>query len=115
MSEMTKPSHGEDEYFAKEEAERKRKLALQVKKETSEAEARRLKELHHQHCPACGQKMQELKLRGVPVDVCFACESVFLSHGELRQFQEQIAAGKRGVVASILNWFKPEVEGSEGK
>jgi len=111
MSETQKPSQGEDEYFAKEEAERKRKLALQVKREMSEAEAKRLRDLHHGHCPSCGQKMQELTLRGVPVDVCFACQGVFLSHGELKQFQDQIAAGKRGVVASILNWFRPEVSG----
>ncbi|HVP68313.1 MAG TPA: zf-TFIIB domain-containing protein [Anaeromyxobacteraceae bacterium] len=111
MSETQKPSQTEDEYFMKEEAERKRKLALQVKRETSEAEAKRLRELHHNHCPSCGQKMQELALRGVPVDVCFACQGIFLSHGELKQFQDQIAAGKRGVVAAILNWFKPEVEG----
>ncbi len=114
MSEPNKPSHGEDEYFAKEEAERKRKLALQVKRETSEAEARRLKELHSGCCPSCGQRMQELQLRGVPVDVCFACQGVFLSHGELAQFQAQIEKGKRGVVAAILNWFRPEIEGKKG-
>jgi len=115
MSEINKPSHGEDEYFAREEAERKRRLALQVKRETSEAEAKRLKELHSMHCPSCGQLMHEVPLRGVPVDVCFACQGVFLSHGELKQFQDQIAAGKRGVVASILNWFRPEVEGAKGR
>jgi len=114
MSEPNKPSHGEDEYFAKEEVERKRKLALQVKRETSEAEARRLKELHFMRCPACGQQMHEVTLRGVPVDVCFACQGVFLQHGELAQFQAQIEKGKRGVVAAILNWLRPEVEGNKG-
>jgi len=115
MSEINKPSHGEDEYFAKEETERKRALALKVKRETSQAEAKRLKELHFMRCPSCGHEMHEVPLRGVPVDVCFACQGVFLSHGELKEFQDQIAAGKRGVVASILNWFRPEVEGVKGK
>jgi len=115
MSETNKPSHVEDEYFAKEEVERKRKLALQLMKETSAAEAQRLKDLHYMRCPACGHQLQEVTLRGVPVDVCFACQGVFLAHGELKQFQDQIAAGKRGLVAAILNWFRPEVEGSRGK
>ena len=37
-----KPSQTEEEYFAREEAEKKRKLALQVKKEMAGDEARRL-------------------------------------------------------------------------
>jgi RNA polymerase-binding transcription factor DksA len=108
MPESNKPTQAEDEYFAREDAERKRKLALKVKQETSESEARRLRELHFMHCPKCGQRLQEMQLRGVPVDVCFACSGVFLDHGELQALQEQIAKGKRGVVAAILNWFSPE-------
>jgi len=115
MPENMKPSQGEEEYFAKEDAERKRALALKVKQEMAEADRKRLRELHFMHCPKCGQRMQELKLRGVPVDVCFSCNGIFLDHGELEEFQRQIAAGKRGVVAAILNWFAPETGASRGK
>jgi Zn-finger nucleic acid-binding protein len=110
MSQNVKPTHGEDDYFAKEDAEVKRKLALAVKKEMADAEARKLRELHHMHCPGCGQKMQEVVLRGVPVDVCFACNGVFLHRDELLAFQTQIIEGRRGVVAAILNWFHPETD-----
>jgi hypothetical protein len=108
MPENVKPSQAEEEYFAKEEAERKRRLALKAQAEMADAEKRRLKDLHYMHCPKCGQMLQEVTLRGVPVDVCFSCNGVFLDQGELETFQRQIAAGKRGVVAAILNWFGPE-------
>jgi Zn-finger nucleic acid-binding protein len=55
--------------------------------------------------------MHEVKLRGVPVDVCFACNGIFLEHTEIEAFQRQINEGRRGVVAAILNWFRPEVQG----
>ena len=41
-----KPSTTEDEYFVREDAEKKRKLALEVKKQTEAAEQQRLKALH---------------------------------------------------------------------
>ena len=108
MSETVKPSHTEDDYFAKEDAEKKRKLALKVSRDMAADEARRLKELHLGHCPKCGQKMHEVRLRGVDVDVCFACNGIFLEAHEIEAFQRQINEGRRGVVAAILNWLSPE-------
>ncbi len=110
MSDTVKPSHTEDDYFAREEAEKKRKLALKVKQDMAADEARRLRDLHRGHCPGCGQQMHEVKLRGVPVDVCFACNGIFLEHTEIEAFQRQINEGRRGVVAAILNWFRPEAQ-----
>jgi len=108
MSDTVKPSHTEDDYFAKEDAEKKRKLALSVHKAMAIDEARRLKDLHRGHCPNCGQSMHEVKLRGVPVDICFACNGIFLEAHEVQAFQNQIDEGRRGVVAAFLNWLKPE-------
>ena len=108
MSDTVKPSHTEDDYFAKEDAEKKRKLALNVHKAMAVDEARRLKELHRGHCPNCGQVMHEVKLRGVPVDICFACKGIFLQAHEVEAFQNQINEGRRGVVAAFLNWLQPE-------
>jgi RNA polymerase-binding transcription factor DksA len=100
-----KPSTTEDEYFVREDAEKKRKLALQLKKETEESERKRLRDLHFMHCPKCGMQMQEVKLRGVDVDVCFSCSGVFLDKGELEHLEKPES---RGVMSAILNWFKPE-------
>ena len=100
-----KPSPTEEEYFAREDAEKKRRLALQVKKETAADEAKRLKDLHFMHCPKCGLEMREVRFRSVDVDVCFSCNGIFLDQGELEHFKKEES---RGVMSAILNWFKPE-------
>ena len=102
-----KASQSEDEYFVREDAEKKRKLALQAKKEKAASELKQLKELHWMHCPKCGLEMHELKLRGMDVDVCFGCNGVFLEQRELEHFERH---EPRGVMSAILNWFKPETK-----
>lgn len=107
MAEHTgKASSSEEEYFAREDAEKKRKLALAVKREMQAAEQARLKELHWMHCPKCGMPMHEVKMRGVDVDVCFSCNGVFLEKGELAHLARP---EHQGVMAAILNWFSAEV------
>ena len=67
----------------------------------------RLRDLHHMHCPKCGLKMQEVRLRGMDVEVCFACGGIFLDKGEI----DIIAAPQqKGIMAAILNWFKEETQ-----
>jgi uncharacterized protein len=109
MSDKTpgKGSSSEEEYFVREDAEKKRKLAVQEKKAKKEAELRQLKELHWMHCPKCGMNMQEIRLRGVDADVCFSCNGIFLDHGELEQIEKPES---KGVMSSILNWFKTETK-----
>jgi hypothetical protein len=104
----TKPSSSEDEFFAKEDAEKKRKLALQVARETASEDRQRLRELHYMHCPKCGMKMQEVRFRNLDVDVCFSCDGIFLDKGEI----DAIAAPQqKGIMSAILNWFKEETRG----
>ncbi len=102
-----KPSSTEEEYFVREDAEKKRKIALQLKKQMQADDLRKLKDLHFMHCPKCGMKMQEVRMRGVDVDVCFACNGVFLDKRELEQLERP---EHKGVMSAILNWFKPETE-----
>ncbi len=102
-----KPSTTEDEYFVREDAEKKRRLALQTKKELQAAELKRLKDLHFMHCPKCGLQMHEVRYRGVDVDVCFACKGIFLDEGDVAHLQKPES---KGVMSAILNWFKPETK-----
>ena len=107
MSDMNKPSSPEDEYFALEDAEKKRKLAIKVKAETAEKERQRLKELHWMRCPKCGMEMQEVKYgNGVDIDVCFSCNGVFLDKGELELIQQGGEKSSK-IVGAVLNWLKP--------
>ena len=59
-------------------------------------------------CPKCGLGMQEVKFRGVDVDVCFACGGVFLDKGELEHIT--LKEETKGVMSAILNWFTPETK-----
>jgi len=100
-----KASTTEDEYFVREDAEKKRKLALAAKKEKHAAELKALKELHFMKCPKCGLDFAEVKYAGLDVDVCFACNGIFLDKSELEAITRH---EKSGVMSAILNWFKPE-------
>jgi Zn-finger nucleic acid-binding protein len=104
---VPKPSHGEDEYFTLEDAEKKRRMALQAKKQMATAEAKRLKDLHFMHCPKCGMEMHEVPFRKLDVDVCFACGGVFLDKGEIDLIAHP---QQKGIMAAILNWFKEETK-----
>ena len=98
-----KPQSSEQEYFAREEAEKLRKLALERAHRLEEEERTKLKELHYMHCPKCGQKMDVITYRNVELDRCFACGYTGLDDGEL-----EILAGeeKEGVMSAVLGIFK---------
>jgi hypothetical protein len=98
-----KPSNAEEEYFARENAERLRKLAAEQRAAMAAAEREALKKLHDMRCPKCGMQLQEVKFRGLQLDRCFSCGGTWLDAGEL----EKLAGDEgRGVVASVLNIFK---------
>lgn len=78
-----KPSSTEEEYFAREEAEKARRRSAEQSKEISEKERQGLKDLHFMRCPKCGMELTELKFRGVAIDKCTSCGGVWLDDGEL--------------------------------
>jgi hypothetical protein len=100
-----KGSRSEEEYFVREDAEKKRKLSKQAAKDAVSAEKERLKQLHFMRCPKCGMELHEVDFRGIGVDVCFHCNGVFLDQGEL---QTIVTRETQGVMSSILNLFKKE-------
>jgi len=56
MSDTVKPSQPEEDWFAKEEAEKKRKLAHRVRQDMAVDDAKRLRDLHHGHAPAAASR-----------------------------------------------------------
>ena len=78
------PSEKEEEYFARMEFERKKKLEEEKYKKFIEGEKKRLKELHYMKCPKCGMELIEIKYQGIKVDKCWACEGIWLDAGELK-------------------------------
>ena len=57
-----KPSENEEKYFVELELRRRLDAERARHAEMAAAERRRLKELHHMHCPKCGQRLAPARL-----------------------------------------------------
>ncbi len=79
-----RPSDKEEEYFARLEFARKKKLEAELQKKMERDEKRKQKELHFMHCPKCGMKLIEIDYKGIEVDKCSSCDGVWLDAGELQ-------------------------------
>ena len=101
---MQRPSSAEEEFFAREDAEKKRKIALEVKQETDAAERERLRALHHMRCPKCGLEMRELDFRGVRADACSGCGGLFLDRDEIERVT--LPEDRKGIVAGLLGMLR---------
>jgi protein-arginine kinase activator protein McsA len=106
MPEFDKPSSTEEEYFAREEIEKKRKLALQQSEEMATKQREELQKLHFMKCPKCGMDLQTLAKGKVEIDTCFNCQGVWLDAGELDQIIAQGPEGSGKVMGAVLNLFK---------
>ncbi len=102
MAELEKPSKNEDEYFARQELERRKKWAQEqaAKMETEQKE--QLKQLHWMKCPKCGMDLKEIEVHGVKVDQCANCGGVFLDAGEMEQIEKHEQGGVMGRVFSMF-------------
>lgn len=78
-----KPSEKEEEYFARMELERRKKMEEEKLRRLAEGEKKRLMELHHMRCPKCGMELSEIEYKGIKVDKCFHCDGVWLDAGEI--------------------------------
>lgn len=102
MSEIDKPSKAEDEYFARQELERRKKWAKEQAAKMAVDEKDRLKQAHWMKCPKCGMDLQEIELHGVKVDQCASCGGVFFDAGELEQMEKRDA----GVMSRVFSMFR---------
>ncbi len=83
-----KPSEQEEEYFARQELERRKKLEEEKQKKLAEDEKLKLKELHYMHCPKCGMDLGEIDYKGIKIDKCFSCGGIWLDAGEIEVVSE---------------------------
>jgi len=87
----------EEEYFARIEFERLRKLHEEREKQYEENERKRLRELHHMRCPKCGMELHEIDYKGIKIDKCFGCEGCWLDAGELETLTAMEKKGLDGL------------------
>jgi uncharacterized protein len=89
---MDRAKANEEEYFAREEEERKLEresqagrdatLARRVEQERAETAAQR-------RCPKCRILLVQRCLRGVDIDCCNSCNGVWLDEGELERLTQR--------------------------
>lgn len=102
MSDYDKPSKAEDEYFARQELERRKKWAQEQAAKMAVDEKEQLKQLHWMKCPKCGMDLKEIEVHGVKVDQCANCGGVFLDAGEMEQIEKHEQGGVMGRVFSMF-------------
>jgi Zn-finger nucleic acid-binding protein len=102
MSEYDKPSRAEDEYFARQELERRKKWAQEQSAKMAVDEKESLKAAHWMKCPKCGMDLKEIELHGVSVDQCANCGGVFLDKGELERLEHH----DEGVMNRVFGMFR---------
>ena len=96
-----KPSEAEEEYFARQEMQRRLLEKAKLDQAMAEAEKKRLKELHFMRCPKCGMGLQEETLNEVAVDICPNCRGIWLDDGELTKLTES----QKGFFSSVRGLF----------
>lgn len=101
---MDKPSRAEDEYFARQELERRKAAAKKTADSMAAGDRQRLKDLHYMKCPKCGMDLSTIEMHGVKVDHCPSCGGVWLDNGEVEQMLNHEAA--HGVFSKLSSVFK---------
>jgi rubrerythrin len=102
MSDYDKPSRAEDEYFAKQELERRKQWAKEKEKKMAAEEKERRKQEHWMKCPKCGMDLTSIVFQGVTIDQCPSCGGTFLDAGEL----QQLLQADQGFVHKVLSIFR---------
>ncbi len=98
------PSKAEEEFMAREEAEKLHKLAQKKKEALDKQEMEDRKALHYMHCAKCGFDLQTIKWRDVEIEKCYHCGAVVLDDGELEKLAGDEHEG--GFIRDFLNIFK---------
>ncbi len=94
-----KPSHEEQDYFAKVEEEKIKAQADEAALARAADQAESLRLAHWMHCPKCGNELTDTSFRGVRIDQCGWCGGVWLDRGELTQ----LAGHEGGVLRAVLS------------
>ena len=106
MSDYEKPSKAEDEYFARQELERRKKWAQEQAAKLAEEDKEKIKQQHWMKCPKCGMDLATIELHGVKVDQCASCGGIFFDAGEVEQLLQAERSGQGGVFDRVFSIFR---------
>ncbi len=96
-----KPTEQEEEYFARLEFERRRRVLVEPETQAAEEEPQRILAVAGGRCPKCGAELVPVPYQGIGLDKCSRCQGVWLDVGEL----EQLAAGDAGFLGPLQRIF----------
>ena len=96
-----KPTEQEEEYFARLEFERRRKVLDEQESQAAEEERQRILAVARGRCPKCGAELVPVPYRGIELDKCSRCQGVWLDFGELGQ----VVAEDTGFLAGVRRIF----------
>jgi len=99
---IEKPSENEEEYFGRQEIERKRKLADERQAKVQVEERERAQALHFMKCPKCGGDLEEMEHHHVKVDQCTDCKGVWLDVGEIELLEHAHESGVTRFFSSMF-------------
>ena len=96
-----KPTEREEEYFARQEFERRKKALADQETRTAEDERRRILETARNRCPKCGDILVAVTYRHMELDKCTRCHGVWLDCGEL----DQVVSDEGSFLAGLKRIF----------
>lgn len=96
-----KPSDQEEEYFARQEYERRKKALAEQESKAAEEERLRVLAVARNRCPKCGAHLLAVPYRGVELDKCSRCQGVWFDCGEL----DQVVAEEKGFLGGLKRLF----------
>jgi uncharacterized protein len=99
---MVKPSDQEEEYFARQELERRKQAEQERQAAMATEEKDRLRELHYMKCPKCGMDLTKIEMKGIQLDRCVSCGGTWFDAGEM----EQMMGEEQGVMDRIFSVFR---------
>jgi len=83
------PSGQEEEYFARQEFERRKKALIEQESRGTEGERQRILAVARNRCPKCAAPLVTITYRKVELDKCSSCEGLWFDCGELDQVLAQ--------------------------
>ncbi len=97
-----KPSEKEEEFVARTEYLRLKKVEEGKHNQLAEEEKKKLKKIHFMKCPKCGMELIALDYKGIEVDKCSECEGIWLDAGEL----EAVSSLEKSGLDKLFSVFK---------
>ena len=99
---MDTPTHNENEYFVKLDAD----LIKQQRARLDDERARAERASHHMKCPKCGATLIETDFQHIKLDRCADCGGLWFDKGEIEMLEHVDKSNIRSFVRSMfgLKW-----------